>query len=146
MQATDENKSYNTVITKMQQVAPLYIAKYVNWYLSEPDERCTWDELCGNDSSFKTKSGENKTEKFAKDNWLTREDTQRAIQIYMKHMKTYNTMRIYEKMLEKSLEGDVNAARWIEQFHDSDFFDESTDEIDEFLNKVNLPKLKKNKG
>ena len=83
------------------------------------------------------------SEEFAKENWLTREDTQRAIQIYMKHMKTYNTMRIYRKMLDKALSGDVNAAKWVEQFHESDFFDESTDEIDEFLNKVNIPKLKK---
>ena len=34
----------------------------------------------------------------------------------------------------------------VEQFHESDFFDESTDEIDEFLNKVNIPKLKKGQG
>ena len=45
--------------------------------------------------------------------------------------------------MDKALQGDVNAAKWVEQFHESDFFDESTDEIDEFLNKVNIPKLKK---
>lgn len=136
-------KEYTSVFQKMQEVVPYYIAKYVDWYLTDSNERCTWDELCTCDKNYKCKAGENKTEQFAKENWLTREDTQRAIQIYLKHMKTYNTMRIYRKMLDKALQGDVNAAKWVEQFHESDFFDESTDEIDEFLNKVNIPKLKK---
>ena len=136
-------KDYKTIIQKMQEVAPNYIAKYVEWYLTDPEDRCSWEELCTCDQQFKSRRGGYKTEDFAKENWLTREDTQRAIQIYMKHMKTYNTMRIYRKMLDKALSGDVNAAKWVEQFHESDFFDESTDEIDEFLNKVNIPKLKK---
>lgn len=86
-----------------------------------------------------------KTEEFAKDNWLTRDDTQKAIQIYMKHMKTYNTMQIYQKMMEKALQGDVNAAKYIDTFHNSDFFDESDDELNDFLNTVKIPSLKKHR-
>ena len=142
----DENKAYKTVMQKMTEVCPAYIAKYVEWYLTPKDERCTWNKLCGNDNSFKTKSGTNKSEEFARENWLTREDTQKAIQIYLKHMKTFNTMRIYEKMLDKALRGDVNAAKWVESFHKSDFFDDEEDEINDFLNTVNIPTLKKKRG
>lgn len=139
-------KDYKTVLQKMQEVAPYYICKYVEWYLTDPADRPKWEELCECDQNYKSKNGEFKTEKFAKDSWLAREDTQKCIQIYLKHMKIINTMKIYQKMMEKALQGDVNAAKYIESFHDSDFFDESTDEIDNFLNKVNIPSLKKTRG
>lgn len=141
----------NTVLQKMQEIVPYYIAKYVEWYLTDKNDRCTWDELCKCDINYRIKTkndgwtGEYKTEEFAKDNWLTREDTQKAIQIYMKHMKTYNTMQIYQKMMKKALEGDVNAAKYIDSFHNSDFFDESTDELNDFLNTVKIPALKKHR-
>ena len=139
-------KDYKTVLQKMGEVAPYYICKYIEWYLTEPNERPKWEELCKCDNHFLDKDGVNKTEKFAKDNWLSREDAQKCIQIYMKHMKVINTMRIYQTMMEKALTGDVNAAKYVESFHASDFFDESTDEIDDFLNKVNIPSLKKTRG
>lgn len=142
----NDEKKYKTVMQKMTEVAPYYIAKYVDWYLSDKNERCTWKELCACDQLYKTTSGELKTEQFAKENWLTREDTQNAIQIYLKHMKTYNIMQIYQKMLNKALEGDVQAARYIESFHNSDFFDESEDELNDFLSTVNIPSLKKKGG
>lgn len=141
----------NTVLQKMQEIVPYYIAKYVEWYLTDKNDRCSWDELCKCDINYRVKTkndgwtGEYKTEEFAKDNWLTREDTQKAIQIYMKHMKTYNTMQIYQKMMQKALEGDVNAAKYIDSFHNSDFFDESTDELNDFLNTVKIPALKKHR-
>ena len=143
---TNDNLTYKTVQQKMCEVTVYYIAKYVEWYLSDKNERCTWDELCQCDKNFKSKSGVNKTEKFARENWLTREDTQKAIQIYMKHMKTINTMQIYQKMLTKALDGDVNAAKYVESFHNSDFFDESEDELNDFLDNINIPALKRGGG
>ncbi len=147
----DENKSFKTVLQKMTEVAPYYIAKYVEWYLTPTEDRISWEDLCKCDIQYRTRDPEgklsiNKSEQFAKENWLTREDTQKAIQIYMKHMKTINTMKIYEKMLDKALQGDVNAAKYIEGFHNSDFFDEGEDEINDFLNTINIPKLKKTRG
>ena len=139
----NENMTYKTVLQKMTEVTPYYIAKYVEWYLSDKNERCTWDELCQCDQNYKSKAGGYKTEQFARENWLTREDTQKAIQIYMKHMKTFNTMQIYQKMFAKALEGDVNAAKYVESFHNSDFFDESDDELNDFLSNINIPALKK---
>ena len=145
------NLNVKTVLAKMQEVVPYYIAKYVDWYLTDKNERCPWNDLCKCDINFRvTKkkdgwNGEYKSEEFARDNWLTREDTQKAIQIYMKHMKTYNTMQIYQKMMKKALEGDVNAAKYIDTFHNSDFFDESTDELNDFLDTVKIPALKKHR-
>lgn len=144
----------NTALGKMKEIVPYYIAKYVEWYLTDKNERCSWEDLCKCDINFNvTKkvdgkpewTGEYKTEKFAEENWLTREDTQKAIQVYMKHMKTYNTMQIYQKMMEKALQGDVNAAKYIDTFHNSDFFDESDDELNDFLNTVKIPALKKHR-
>lgn len=144
--SNNDNQNYQTVLKKMLEVTPYYIAKYIEWYLTNKDERCTWDELCQCDKNFRSKNGDNKTEKFAYENWLTREDAQRAIQIYMKHMKTINTMQIYQKMFAKALDGDVNAAKYIENFHNSDFFDESEDELNDFLSGINIPALKKGGG
>ena len=55
-------KDYKTIIQKMQEVAPNYIAKYVEWYLTDPEDRCTWEELCTCDQQFKSRSGGYKTE------------------------------------------------------------------------------------
>lgn len=143
---SDENKQYKTVLQKMTEVCPYYIAKYVEWYLTDKNERCKWDDLAVCDQNYKSKAGGFKTEQFAKENWLTREDAQRAMQIYLKHMKTFNTMQIYQKMFQKALEGDVNAAKYIDQVHESNFFDESDDELNDFLSGINIPALKKGKG
>ena len=69
---------------------------------------------------FKSKDGTNKTEEFCENNWLIRDDAQKAIKIYMKNMRTLNTMQIYQKMMNKALNGDVNAAKYVENFHNSD--------------------------
>jgi hypothetical protein len=140
---------------KMTAVAPYYIAKYVDWYMTPKEERCSWDELCRCDENYRVRTKTdgvvavtetNKTEEFCRTNWLTRPDTQKAIQIYLRGMKNYNIMLIHNKMMEKALAGDVNAAKYIDQFYNSAFFDDKDDEIDDFLSSVNIPALKKVKG
>lgn len=135
-------KEYRSVYQKMQDYVPYYIAKYLVWYFTDKDERESWEDLCKCDINFKSKDGENKTEQFAKENWLTREDSQKAIQVYMKHMRTYNLSKIYYKMLDKAMTGDTNAAKWVENFSNSDFFDETEDEINSYLDGINIPSLK----
>lgn len=134
--------SYKSVYQKMQEYVPYYIAKYLVWHFSDKDERESWEDLCKCDCNFKSKDGTNKTEQFAKENWLTREDSQKAIQVYMKHNKTYNLSKIYYKMLDKALTGDTNAAKWVESFSNSDFFDETEDELNGYLDGINIPALK----
>lgn len=129
-------KEYKTVTTKMTEVAPHYIARYVEWYFSDKNKRKSWEEFNTCDTNIK-----GKTEEFC-ESWLTREDTINAIQVYMKHMKKYNLVQIYNSMLQKALSGDTNAAKWVENFSKTEFFDESDSELDNFLTGINIPALK----
>ncbi len=134
-----------TLMQKLQEVMPAYLAYYLCWYYSDPKTRCAWDELCNYDANFKCqgdKAGENKTEQFAEDNWLIREDVQRGMIIYMAHMKVYNQMKVYQKMLAKALEGDVQSAKYIDEFNGKldkmQVNKETQSEIDELLKGVNI--------
>ena len=136
-------KDCKSIYQKLEEVVPPYLARYIVWYFSDKETRKSWDELCTCDPNFKTAEGKNKSEKFARENWLVREDVQKGIQIYIKHMRIYNLSQVYFKMLDKALSGDTNAAKWVENFSNSSFFDESEDEINAFLNDINIPSLKK---
>ena len=50
---------------------------------------------------------------------------------------------MYDTMYNKALKGDVNSAKWCETFFKSEFFEDSTDEIDQYLNGIELPSLQK---
>ena len=125
-----------TLREKLCEVVPDYIAKFILWYKSDEEKRPEFDKI----------KDHNITNLDICMEWLTREDTQDALQVYYKHMKKFNLMKIYETMLEKAMSGDINAAKYVEQFSNSDFFDESTDEIDKFMKEVNIPSLKKGGG
>ncbi len=137
------------IIEKMEHDAPDYIAFYIDWYMRANDENRESFSTMAKDSGLKEfydEKGKLITEKYAERNWLTREDSQNCIQQYMKNNKTLISQKIYAEMVKKSLAGDVRAATWINQFHDSDFFDESQDEINDFLNTVNIPKFNKRRS
>lgn len=137
----------NTIISKLKESGlPYYLAKYIDWYMTDPKERIPWDELCKVDDGFVSKTGANKTQEFAKENWLTRADVQEGIKIWLSHMKTVNMLKIYNTMFEKATNGDVQAAKWVEDFHNSKFFQEEHDEINDFLNNVNFKKPKTKRG
>lgn len=127
-------RAYKTIFQKLCDVTQPWCAKYIIWYFTHEETGQTFAELKKSDATIKT-------EELCKE-WLTREDVQNALKIYMKHMKTYNMMQIYYKMLDKAMEGDTNAAKWVESFSNSKFFVDETDEIDDFLNGVNIPALK----
>ena len=134
-----------TLMQKLQEVMPSYLAYYLIWYYSDPNTRVTWDELCNYDANFKCqgeKSGEIKTEQFAETNWLIREDVQKGMIIYMQHMKIYNQMKVYQSMLAKALTGDVNSAKYLDDFNNKldKMLDnkETQSEIDELLKGVTI--------
>ena len=134
-----------TLMQKLQEVMPSYLAYYLIWYYSDPTTRCSWDELCAYDANFRCqgdKAGENKTEQFAEQNWLIREDVQKGMIIYMSHMKTYNQMKVYQSMLQKALSGDVNSAKYVDDFNSKlDKMLENKveqNEIDELMKGVNI--------
>ena len=134
-----------TLMQKLQEVMPSYLAYYLIWYYSDPTTRVSWEELCAYDANFRCqgeKSGEYKTEDFAEQNWLIREDVQKGMIIYMQHMKTYNQMKVYQSMLAKALTGDVNSAKYLDDFNNK--LDKMMDnkqeqsEIDELLKGVTI--------
>ena len=134
-----------TLMQKLQEVMPSYLAYYLIWYYSDPTTRVSWEELCLYDANFKCqgeKSGEFKTEQFAEQNWLIREDVQKGMIIYMNHMKTYNQMKVYQSMLKKALSGDVNSAKYVDDFNaklDKMMENKSEQsEIDELMKGVNI--------
>ena len=66
-----------TLLQKLTDVMPPYLANYLCWYYADPNTRCSWDELCSYDANFKQQgehAGENKTEQFCEQNWLIRDD------------------------------------------------------------------------
>lgn len=71
-----------TIMQALTEVVPNYLASYLCWYYSDPNKRISWDELCKSDANFRSKSGGNKTEDFAEQNWLIRDDVQKAMIIY----------------------------------------------------------------
>lgn len=117
---------------KLNEVVPEYITKFLLWYKTPEDKRKPFEEL---------------KDAYIKDldicmDWLTREDTQDALLVYEKHMKKYKMLELYNSMYDKAMTGDTNAAKWVEGFTNGKFFDESSDEIDNFMNEVNIPALK----
>lgn len=127
---------------KLCEVMKPYLAAYLTWYYADPDQRCSWDELCKFDQNFKQKSGENKTQEFCEQNWLIRDDVQKGMIIYMQHMKRYNFMKRYQEMNKKALSGDVNSAKYVDEMDkilDKMSVDKSTeDEIGKLLQGVNI--------
>lgn len=121
---------------KLEKIVPKYIANFIIWYYTSEDKRCPFEEFMPYEPNVKGKTLDDCLE------WLTREDSIEAIKVYHKHMKDYNLIQLYESMLDKAIKGDVNAARWVETFTNSKFFEDDTDEIDEFLKNVNIPALK----
>jgi hypothetical protein len=134
-----------TLLQKLQEVMPPYLASYLCWYYADPKTRCSWEELCSYDANFKCQgenAGQYKTEEFAEQNWLIREDVQKGMVIYMQHMKRYNFMKRYQEMTKKALSGDVNAAKYIDdmdkQLDKMSIDKEQASEIDELLKGVNI--------
>lgn len=65
--------------------------------------------------------------------YLEREDVKAAISVMIKNKKDLNLINIYTKMLERSLEGDVQAANWVVKFSESEFFKSKENEIDKII-------------
>ena len=121
-----------TIMQALTEVIPNYLASYICWYYSDPNKRISWDDLCKTDSNFRSKNGENKTEDFAEQNWLIRDDVQKAMIVYLQYMKRYNFMKRYQEMNKKALQGDVNSAKYVDEMDK-----QIREDIKRFRNKSN---------
>ncbi|AEY67839.1 hypothetical protein [Clostridium sp. BNL1100] len=127
-----------SLTTQLKEIVPNRIAYFVEWWMTPEEERIPFEELS-------RKNLQDVPFEVTKE-WIKRQDVQEAMQFYLKKTKTLNMVKIYQKQLEKALQGDVNSAKWIESFSKSEFFNESTDEIHDFLRNVDIPALKKKGG
>ncbi len=79
---------------------------------------------------------------YAMQNWLFEEDVQNAIKNYIAKKRNIEMINIYNSMLDKAKKGDVRSAEWCAKFQKSDFFEDSENEIDDYLEGINIPALK----
>ncbi|WP_338595206.1 hypothetical protein QJR28_09520 [Clostridium baratii] len=70
---------------------------------------------------------------FALDTYLEREDVKKAISLTVKSQAELNLVKVYQAMLKKALDGDVNSANWLVKFSDSKFFKDKKSIIDELV-------------
>lgn len=124
-----------TIKQKLTEIVPEYISRYIIWKFDPNPNKRTFDE-------WKVIDNNHMLSEEHCDDWLTRADAQQAMQLYLQHMKKYNLIKVYSSMLDKAVNGDVKSAQWIESFSRSEFFKEDEDdEIDDFLNDINIPAL-----
>lgn len=132
--AESKGRKHKTLYQKLEEVTTVPISKFIVWWNTPEDERKPFDE-------WKTIDAQINDLDICK-GWLLREDGIKAQQVYNKHMKDYNLSELYKKMLEKAMNGDTQASKWVVDFSNSSYFDESEDEIDSFLSGINIPGLK----
>lgn len=114
------------------------IAYFVRWYVDTPLKSRTKDNF---DKNCK---GSCATEfEWAMNEYLIRDDVQASILEYMKTKKFLKITNIYDSMYEKALLGDVNASKFVIDFSKSSFFKNEEDEMDKYLEGIDIPSLKK---
>lgn len=123
------------------------IKKYLKSNANKKAPFCKWYV----DTKDKTKENYNKAIKntcqvefeTAMGEWLMEEDVQEAIKQYLKNKRSIKMLEIYDSMLQKALGGDVKSAEWVDKFFKSDYFEDDEDEINDFLEGINIPCFKK---
>ena len=105
--------------------------EFVKWYCTSDQKKESYDVI--------KKNLNNVEYDYAMNNHLTRSDVQDAIKLWIKRTKDLNMLKVYNVMLNKSLEGDVKSADWIMKFNNSDFFkDEGESELRDFASGLNI--------
>ena len=70
--------------------------------------------------------------------YLERDDVKQAIAYVTKSQKDINLIKVYNAMLKKALEGDVNSANWLVKFSESSFFNSKKSEIDSIIEGLSI--------
>lgn len=108
---------------------------FVKWYVDSKDK----SEEDYNDNC---KTLANVTYQTAIHTWLMEEEVQEAIKAYLKQQRNVKMLEIYDSMYNKAIDkGDVNSAKWVEEFFKSNFFEDTQDEINQFMDGIDIPAL-----
>ncbi len=104
-----KNDLYNGIDTSF--LDNQHLKYFVDWYLkgAKKEDYRGWQTLSDDYN-------------FAMDNYLKRGDVQACISDYTKRNKDMNFVKLYNKMLEKALDGDAKSADWILKAQQDDFF------------------------
>ena len=110
------------------------ISYFVKWYVDSDRSEKSYDK--------EIKAMTQVEYDTAMNDWLEREDVQEAIKAYLKQVKNLKMLDIYNAMYDKAInKGDVNSAKWCEQFFKSDFFKNGEDEVNEYLSGIHITGL-----
>ena len=122
---SDLNKNLESMLSNAK------LRHFVRWFTDGQDES-KWEQLSKN--YFNNISLDK-----AKELYLEKKDVQDAILYVTKFQKDLNLVKIYNSMMKKAMEGDVNSATWVAKFSDSAFFDD--DKEDKFKKLTSKLKL-----
>lgn len=124
-----------TDIKKMISVNSNKKSFFVKWYVDSKDKsKESFDK--------EVRKSCNCEYEYAMNNWLIEEEIQNAIKEYLKQQRQIKMLEMYDAMYQKAKNGDVKSAEWVEKFFKSDFFEDSSDQIDNYLEGINIPALK----
>ncbi len=125
--------SEETLLAKLVRMTNKRIGHFIIYYFTPEEKREPWADFARKNDISQSFDDACK--------WLMQPNVQEAVQAYEKYMKTYNLTMLYESMLKKAMQGDVKAATWVQNFSNSDYFNDDEDEIDDFLDGVKIPAL-----
>lgn len=133
MTSRSSNKDSSTIIEILTQDSGISeeLAYFICWYFMPKDVRDSWTEYKKSHVMLKKTQND-----YLFD--LTTQQGQNAIKVYQQNMQLFNNSLVYNAMLDKAMEGDAQAAKWISSF---EFEDNVNDEIDDFLSSVNIKGL-----
>lgn len=123
---TDNTKYYYGIDTSL--LDNMYLKYFVKWYLDGADKK-----------TFKKFGTLSDDYDYAMENYLKRPDVIRCLADYTKRQKDMDFMKLYNKMLDKALDGDTKSADWILKAQDSEFFKvKSKSAIDNIIEGLDL--------
>ena len=112
------------------------ISYFIKWYVDSDRSKESYDKEIKNSTSVEYET--------VMSDWLLREDVQEAIKAYLKSVRNLKMLDIYNSMYDKATKkGDVNSAKWCQDFLTGDFFESKEDEVDSYLSGIDIPGLKK---
>lgn len=105
-------------------------AKFVIWYCTPEDER----------EDFKTFSRKflNNVNYETVEEWLLEPEIAEAIKYYMKLQHTIKMKKIYDKMYEQALAGDVQSAKFLVDFSKEFLGTDNQNELEKLLNNLKV--------
>jgi hypothetical protein len=123
-----------TPFQKLCELVPIKLAKFVQWYCMPEEVRPKWDEYKNNCGGVSWETAQE---------YPYRPDVQKALIYWMEQSFVDNQFKVYNMMLKKALQGDVNASKFVMdfKFKSGDVTDEATNDL-----KKRLERFKKNKS